>query len=116
MPRAVRSGLTGGMSTSTAHQNPYTAPPAPAAAPSRPLSITSFVLGIASIAFGWTFLAPIAGIVVGVLALGREPAGRALAIWGIVLNAVMLAGVIIGLLFAIAGLGVGLAFLPFAVL
>ena len=115
MPRGVRCGLTGGMSTSTAHQNPYTAA-APAAAPSRPLRITSFVLGIASIAFGWTLLAPIAGIVIGVLALGREPAGRALAIWGIVLNAVMLAGVIIGLLFAIAGLGVGLAFLPFAVL
>ncbi|WP_348787218.1 hypothetical protein [Leifsonia sp. NPDC080035] len=108
------------MTTSTAHQNPYTAPgtpgAVPAAAPSRPLSITSFVLGLASIVFGWTFLAPVAGIVIGAMALGREPGGRTFAIWGVVLNAVMLAGVIVGLLFALAGIGVGLAFLPFAFL
>ena len=84
------------------------------AVPDRTLSITSFALGIASIAFGWTLIAPIAGLVVGGMALTREPAGRTFAIWGIVLNAVMLAGVAIGLLFAVVGLGIGLAALPFA--
>ncbi len=97
--------LTGFMTTTST--NPY------ATAPSRTLSITSFALGLASIVFSWTFLAPIAGLVLGVLALGREPQGRTFAIWGIVLNAVMLAGILIGLLIAVVGFGVGLAFLPF---
>lgn len=82
-------------------------------APARTLSITSFALGLASIVFSWTFLAPIAGLVLGVLALGREPRGRTFAIWGIVLNTVMLAGILIGLLIAVVGFGVGLAVLPF---
>ena len=42
----------------------------------------------------------------------REPASRTMAIWGIVLNAVMLAGTVLFALIAI----VGLAFLPFAFL
>ncbi|MEB0222561.1 hypothetical protein, partial [Pseudomonas sp. AB12(2023)] len=50
-------------------------------------------LGLVSILAGWTFVAPIAGLVTGVLALGREPYARTMALWGIVLNAVMLAGV-----------------------
>lgn len=91
--------------------NPYTS-----TVPARTLSITSFVLGLSSIVFGWTFVAPIAGIVVGVLALSREPHGKAFAVWGIVLNAVMLAGVLFALLLAVAGVGLGLAFLPFAFL
>lgn len=101
--------LTGGMSTTGTSPNPYTT------APSRTLSVTSFALGLASIALGWTFLAPIAGLVVGILALGREPEGRTFAIWGIVLNAVMLAGILIGLLVAVVGVGFGLAFLPWHV-
>lgn len=91
-----------------------TTSPYQTAVPVRTLSITSFVLGIASIAFGWTLVAPVAGLVVGILALKREPLGRTLAIWGIVLNAVMLAGVAIGLIAAFVGLGIGLAALPFA--
>ena len=86
----------------------------PTAVPERTLSITSFVLGIASLAFGWTLIAPVAGLVVGIMALNREPAGRTFAIWGIVLNALMLAGVAIGLLVAVVGFGIGLAALPFA--
>lgn len=106
MPSWPPGRLTGLMTT-TGTTTPY------ATAPARTLSITSFALGLASIFFGWTFLAPIAGIVVGALALGREPQGRTLAIWGIVLNAVMLAGILIGILVAVVGFGVGLAFLPF---
>ncbi|MFF2052392.1 hypothetical protein ACFVU2_12400 [Leifsonia sp. NPDC058194] len=82
----------------------------------RTLSVTSFVLGLASIVFGWTFVAPIAGLVIGILALGREQLGKTFAVWGIVLNALMLFGVLIGLVLALAGLGIGLGFLPFAVL
>jgi hypothetical protein len=74
------------------------------------LSITSLVLGLVSIFAGWTFLAPIAGIVTGVLALTREPESRTMAIWGIVLNAVMLAG---SLLLVVVTLALGLAVLPF---
>jgi hypothetical protein len=78
------------------------------------LSITSLVLGLVSIVAGWTFLAPLAGLVCGILALKREPAGRTMAIWGVVLNAIMLTGFAIAAIVAMAGVGIGLAFLPFA--
>jgi len=108
--------------TSTETQNPssphaYPQSAAPTvAADYRTLSVTSFVLGLASIVFGWTFVAPIAGLVVGIIALGREPLGRTFAVWGIVLNALMLFGVLLGLVLALAGVGLGLTFLPFAFL
>jgi hypothetical protein len=100
------------------HQAPYAAYPAPAAAQpeSKALSITSLVLGLTSIVFSWTFFAPIAGLVVGILALKQEPASKTMAIWGIVLNAVMLAGAVFVALAAIIGAGIGLAFLPSAFL
>ncbi|WP_431220760.1 hypothetical protein [Leifsonia xyli] len=91
-----------------------TSSPYQSVAPVRTLSITSLALGGASILFGWTLIAPIAGLVLGIMALKREPLGRTFAIWGIVLNAVMLAGVVIGLLFALVGVGIGLAAIPFA--
>lgn len=91
-----------------------TTTPYQTAAPFRTLSVTSFVLGLSSIVFGWTLVAPVAGLVVGILALKREPLGRTFAIWGIVLNAVMLAGFAVGILFTMIGLGIGLAALPFA--
>ncbi|GIT79576.1 hypothetical protein LLS1_12450 [Leifsonia sp. LS1] len=102
--------------TSTTTSTPPSTAPAAVPAAARTLSVTSFVLGLASIVFGWTFVAPIAGLVVGILALGREPLGRTFAIWGIVLNALMLFGVLIGLVLALAGIGLGLTFLPFAFL
>ncbi|HEV7184111.1 MAG: DUF4190 domain-containing protein [Actinomycetales bacterium] len=105
------------MSNAAHHQAPYSAFGAPVAQPAnKSLSITSLVLGLASILFSWTFFAPIAGLVAGILALQREPAGRTMAIWGIVLNSVMLTGVIIVALLALIGIGVGFAFLPFALL
>ena len=68
------------------------------AAPPRTLSIISIVLGGASVIFGYTFIVPIAAIVLGFLGLNREPAGRTLAIWGIVLGFVMSLGwVVVGL-------------------
>lgn len=99
-------------------QQPY--PPAPGsrgprdphgASTTTGLSLTSLILGIASIVAGFTFFVPIAGLVVGILALKREPLGRTMAMWGIVLNSVILVGAVILLLAAIA---FGFAFLPFA--
>lgn len=84
---------------------------APAAQESSALSISSLVLGLVSIFAGWTFVAPIAGLITGCMALRREPRSRTMAIWGIVLNAVMLLGSLVLVLLA---LFVGLAFLPFA--
>lgn len=83
-------------------------------APVRTLSITSLALGLASIVFGWTLIAPIAGLVVGIMALKREPLGTALAVWGIVLNAVMLVGFAFVALLTLVGIGIGFAAIPFA--
>lgn len=58
-------------------------------------AITSFVLGIASIVSSWTFFAPIIGLVFGILALRRRTTERTLALWGVWLNAIMLAGTVI---------------------
>ncbi|MDR5701083.1 DUF4190 domain-containing protein [Agromyces aerolatus] len=74
-------------------------------------SIASLVLGIVSIFAGFTFIVPVVGVVLGVLALKREPASRTMAIWGVVLNAVMLAG---AALFTVGALVFGLVMLPFA--
>jgi hypothetical protein len=62
---------------------------APVAAPppqvQRGLSITALVLGICSFVFAWIFVVvPIIGIVFGILAMRREPAGRVMAIVGLV--------------------------------
>lgn len=81
----------------------------------RIFSIVSFVLGIASIAAGWTFIAPIAGLIFGILALRRGTAERTLTLWGVWLNAVMLAFSAFAMLLGIAFLGLGLfATFPFA--
>ena len=91
------------------HPAPYGVPPvAPAtatAAPSTPFSLTSLILGVTSVFFGLTVIAPVAGLVFGILGLRREPTGRTLAIWGIVLNSVMIGLVA---LFVVALLFLGL--------
>jgi hypothetical protein len=93
-----------------AEPNPYAAAPAPAAE-TRGFSIASLVLGLVSIIASYTFVVPAIGLVLGIMALTREPAARTMAIWGIVLNAVMLAGAV---LVTFGALAVGLAMLPFA--
>ena len=101
------------MSTIAPDQAPATTTPASPVAAGGALAMSSLVLGLVSIALGWTFLAPLAGLVLGIIALRSEPQGRTMAVWGIVLNAVMLAGVI---LFGLAAVVFGLAVLPFAFL
>lgn len=101
--------------TQTAQQAPF-AEPNPYATPSvetRGFSISSLVLGLVSIVASYTFFVPVVGLVLGIMALQREPASRTMAIWGIVLNAVMLAG---AALVTIGALVFGLAMLPFAFL
>ncbi|MEO6201467.1 MAG: hypothetical protein ABIX44_09915 [Cryobacterium sp.] len=78
------------------------------------LAVTSLVLGLLSIFAGWTFLVPLAGLTVGILSLRREPQNRTVAIWGIVLNAVVLAGVVVLALLLLVAIAAGLAVLPFA--
>lgn len=90
--------------------------PAPAAANpenTRVFAIVSFVLGIASIVSGWTFIAPIAGLVLGILALRRGTSDRTLALWGVWLNGVMLALTSLAVLFGFALIGFGLLAAPF---
>lgn len=50
------------------------------------MSIASLVLGIISLVCGFTLVVPGVGLVLGILGLRREPAGRGMAIGGIVLN------------------------------
>ncbi|RXZ50000.1 hypothetical protein [Agromyces binzhouensis] len=77
----------------------------------RGFAVSSLVLGLVSFVAGFTFVVPVGGLVLGILALRREPSARTMAIWGIVLNGVMLAGVVIATL---AFLAFGLLLLPFA--
>ena len=58
----------------------------------RLLSTLALIAGIVSVVFGQTVFVPIAAMVLGVLGYQREPAGRAFAVWGIVLGAVALFG------------------------
>ncbi|WP_084003485.1 DUF4190 domain-containing protein [Agromyces aureus] len=78
---------------------------------SNGFSISSLVLGIVSIFASFTFFVPVVGLVLGIMALKREPASRTMAIWGIVLNGVMLAGTV---LVTLGTLAFGLVMLPFA--
>lgn len=77
-------------------------------------AITSFVLGIVSIIGGWTFIAPIVGLIFGVLALRRKTSERTLALWGVWLNGAILALMILAGVAMLALFGLGLiASLPY---
>lgn len=75
----------------------YRAPVVPIAVqPARGLSVTALVLGLCSFVFAWIFVVvPILGIVFGILAMRREPAGRTMAIIGLVGSAVGLVWVLL---------------------
>lgn len=82
-------------------------PVAPAASDSPVLSILALVSSLSAILFGLVFPLSIVAIVLGILGLQREPAGRTMSIWSIVLGAVPFA---IGMLFAAVGLAFALPF------
>ncbi|MDN5813663.1 MAG: DUF4190 domain-containing protein [Arthrobacter sp.] len=73
-------------------QNPYQPHGQYQAPPPRGMSIASMVLGIVSIFAGFTFVVPIVGLVLGIIGLQREPAGKGMAIAGLILNGLMLLG------------------------
>ena len=75
----------------------------------RPLSTASLVIGFCSIAFWFTFFAPLAGLILGIVGLRREPSGRTFALIGIWTNAVMLAVAFIGLVVLGILLSIGVA-------
>lgn len=77
-----------------AYGQPYAPPP-------RGMSITSLVLGLVSIFAGLTLIVPIVGLVFGILGAKREPAGRGMALAGMILNGVMLLGWILVLIFGL---------------
>lgn len=91
----------------------YPPPPYPyPASPPKGLSISSMVIGLVSLFFGFTFVLPVVGFVLGLMGLRREPAGRAMAITGVVLNGLFLlvwAALVLLWVFVIGGLlaGVG---------
>jgi len=60
------------------------------------LSVTALVLGLSSALLGFTVVLPLAGIVFGILGVGREPTRKALSVTGIV------AAVVFGLAWAAA--------------
>lgn len=89
----------------------YVAPYVYTPSPPRGLSISSMVIGLVSLFFGFTFVLPIIGFVLGIMGARKEPTGRAMAITGIVLNGFfLLAWVALVLLwvFIIGGLFVGI--------
>jgi hypothetical protein len=91
------------------YQNPNQPPQrfyaSPLAGPPRGLSVASMVIGLVSILAGFTFVVPIVGLVLGIVGIRREPAGRAMSLTGIILNGVILLGwVIIALLFITVGI------------
>lgn len=80
--------------------------------PERGLSIASMVLGILSLFLGFTLVVPIVGLVLGVMALGKEPEGRVFALAGVWINgAILLLGFVL-VVIVIVALGVGLFSIP----
>ncbi|WP_420367183.1 DUF4190 domain-containing protein [Curtobacterium sp. L1-20] len=74
--------------------------------PPKGLSVTSMILGLVSIVAGFTFLVPLVGLILGIVGLRKEPAGRGMAITGLVLNGLFVIGWALLILFVI---GIGAA-------
>lgn len=111
LPRGFRF-YRGVMTTATDVSHASDVAPSPAVAPSsaadsQVLGILALVSALSGILFGLTIPLSIVAVVLGILALQREPRSRALATWGIVLGAVPFA-------FGLAALAVGAAvIIPF---
>jgi len=95
------------MTTTAPAPAPTTTPvtsaaPASAVTATPVLSILALISGITGIVFGLVIPLSIVAIVLGVLSMSREPSGRTMAIWGVVLGAVPGALVILGLVLGAA--------------
>lgn len=76
--------------------------------PPKGLSVTSMILGLVSILFGFTFLVPVVGLILGIVGLRKEPAGRGMAIAGLVLNGLFVLGWALVIIFVFV-IGIGAA-------
>jgi len=72
------------------------------AAPARTLSIVALVLGLVSVVTGFQLVFGVAAVVVGILALRQETAGKALAVWGIVTGSLSVLGLVWGTFITLA--------------
>ena len=76
----------------------YYAPPPP-----RGKSLASMIIGIASIVgFSFFVIPQIVGLIIGIIGLRTEPAGRSMAITGIITNALCVLGAVIGIVLVVA--------------
>jgi hypothetical protein len=84
-------------------------------AASTPLSIAALVTGIGGIVFGWAVLGlpSIAAVVLGHLALAREPEGRRLALPGLILGYVGIGGAVLLLLLIVLAIVLPFVFIGF---
>lgn len=60
--------------------------------PPKGMSVASMVIGLVNIVFGWTFVLPIVGLILGIVGYRKEPAGRGMAITGIILSGLLVIG------------------------
>jgi hypothetical protein len=58
--------------------------------PPRGKSTASMWIGIVSVLFGFTFFLPLLGFILGILGYKREPAGRGMAVTGLILNGIFM--------------------------
>lgn len=104
----AHEGLSAETTAHTESPMPDSASTAPATtSTTQGLSIASLVLGAASFVFGFSFIVPVAGLVLGIMALRREPTAKTLAVIGIVASALNLGWIVL------AALGLALV-IPFA--
>jgi len=74
-------------------------------------SVTALVLALVSIVFGFTLILPLAALIFGIIGAKKEPAGRGMAIVGIVIGALdlllwlILGGAIFALFATMIGAG-----------
>jgi len=74
-----------------ANGQPYYPMPTYLVAPEpKGMSIASMVLALVSIVFGFTFLVPIAALILGIAGLRKEPAGRGMALGGVIISSLIL--------------------------
>lgn len=73
----------------------------------------SLILGLCSLFAGWTFFAPLIGLILGVRSLGREPYARGRAGWGIALSLIaMSVWIVIAVVAIVLGGMAGFQLLP----
>ncbi|OZB86062.1 DUF4190 domain-containing protein [Microbacterium sp. 13-71-7] len=69
------------------------------------MSIASLVLALVSIVFGFTFLVPVAALILGIAGIRKERAGRGMAVAGVIISSlILLVWALILILFFVIGL------------